>query len=87
MQDGVRWGCDASDHGPFCRLCVEIGEDRNAFPRSPLAQAVVDAIWYDLMGRSGFGSALDDAPDSMEDEIKADLVKIVHGVIQRSVLR
>lgn len=70
--DGQRWACDAYDHGPFCRLCTKVEADKPT--------EIVKAIWNDLMGRSGFGSALDDEPE-MEQEIIDDLVKIVRGLL------
>lgn len=75
-QGQQRWGCDASDHGPFCRQCVLIGRATPTSQTLGLAIEIVDAVWRDLMGRSGFGSALDDEPQ-MEDEIRAELAVIV----------
>lgn len=78
---GVKWGCDAYDHGPFCRLCVNLDAKAKTFTdydaQRAKASEIVAAVWRDLMDRQGFD--VDDA--EMEQEIKDDLTRIVRRLL------
>lgn len=48
------------------------------------ARRIVEAIWRDLMGRSGFGSALDDEDPAMEIKIQNDLITLILPILMDS---
>lgn len=77
---GERWGCDANDHSPFCRLCVRLDCSTEYDAQRTQASIIVDAVWDDLMGRSGFDGWLI-SDDGMEQEIKNDLRMIVRRLL------